>query len=111
LFALAMAFCVMASHSQTVYDDLAFHLTAYPTGDSLIGVKARTEIFPLAFSKSIPGKGKSGKVVLGYSKKKKPVEVYYFSGSSNKRALIIGGMHGSELSAIELAKQVIEILS
>ena len=111
LFVLAMVFCVMSSHSQTVHDELAFHLTAYPTGDSLIDDKARSEIIAHTFIKSFPGKGKSGKVVLGYTKKKKPVEVYYFSGSSNKRALIIGGMHGSELSAIELAKQVIEILS
>lgn len=51
------------------------------------------------------------KIILGYTRQQRPVEVYYFPGSSNKRALIIGGMHGSELSSIETARQVIGLLS
>lgn len=48
--------------------------------------------------------------VLGYTRRNHPVEVYYIPGTSKKRALIIGGMHGSELSSIEIADSVIDYL-
>lgn len=51
------------------------------------------------------------KAVLGYTKENRPVEVYYFPGTGNKKALIVGGMHGSELSSIEVARNIIKILS
>jgi hypothetical protein len=54
---------------------------------------------------------KSAKAVLGYTKEGRTVEAYYFPGSSDKKALVIGGVHGSELSSIEIAKQLIEVLS
>lgn len=54
---------------------------------------------------------KPSKAVLGYSHQNREVEAYYFPGSSDKKALIIAGMHGSELSAIEVAKNLIELLS
>ncbi len=47
---------------------------------------------------------------LGYSQKGNPVDVWYFPGTSNHRALIIGGMHGSELSSIRLAENLISYL-
>lgn len=49
--------------------------------------------------------------VAGYSKDGRPIEAFYFPGSSDKKALVIGGVHGSELSAIEVAKRLIEKLS
>ncbi len=49
--------------------------------------------------------------VLGYSKANKPVEVFYFPGTSNKKALVVGGMHGSELSSVEIAHRIIKELS
>jgi hypothetical protein len=54
---------------------------------------------------------KSAKAVLGYTKEGRTVDAYYFPGSSNKKALVIGGMHGSELSSIEIAKKLIQTLS
>jgi hypothetical protein len=54
---------------------------------------------------------KSTKAVLGYTKAGRAVEAYYFPGTSDKKAFVIGGMHGSELSSIEMAKQLIEVLS
>ena len=51
------------------------------------------------------------KTVIGYSKKQKPVELYFFPGTSNLRALIVGGVHGSELSSVELANTIIRQLS
>jgi hypothetical protein len=50
---------------------------------------------------------RSKQVVLGISKKGKPIEAYFFPGKSDKKALVIGGMHGSELSSITIAKELI----
>jgi hypothetical protein len=52
-------------------------------------------------------KGKQAKGIIGYSQKGRPVEAWYFPGKTDRRALVIGGVHGSELSAIEVAKTVI----
>lgn len=49
--------------------------------------------------------------VLAKSKKGLPVDLYFFPGKTTKRALVIGGMHGSELSSIEVAKQLVRQLS
>ncbi|WP_121357128.1 M14 family zinc carboxypeptidase [Flavisolibacter nicotianae] len=55
--------------------------------------------------------GRPQKAVLLYTAKKKPVELFFFPGLSGKKALVIGGMHGSELSSIELATTLISQLS
>lgn len=47
---------------------------------------------------------------LGYTAKGQPVNAWYFPGTSDERALIIGGMHGSELSSIALAEELIAAL-
>lgn len=54
---------------------------------------------------------KPSKAILGYSQQNREIAVYYFPGRSNKKAMVIAGVHGSELSAIEIAKQLIESLS
>lgn len=43
----------------------------------------------------------------GFSKQGRPIEAFYFPGKSNKRAMVIGGVHGSELSAIEVARTLV----
>ncbi len=48
--------------------------------------------------------------LLGTSKKGIAVEAYFFPGKTKKRALVIGGMHGSELSSIEIARELIRSL-
>lgn len=48
---------------------------------------------------------------LGLSRRGKPVEAYYFPGYSDVNALVIGGVHGSELSSIEVARSLIQRLS
>lgn len=53
---------------------------------------------------------KASRFVLGRSKKGREVEAYYFPGASNLRALVIGGMHGSELSSIEVARELLKRL-
>ena len=54
---------------------------------------------------------KSTQFNLGKTRKGRDVEAYYFPGTSDKKALIIGGMHGSELSSIEVAKELLEQLN
>jgi hypothetical protein len=56
-------------------------------------------------------KGIAFKTTLCLTKNNRPVETYYFPGTSTKRAMIIGGVHGSELSSIELAYHVIDQLN
>lgn len=51
------------------------------------------------------------KLLLHTSRKGRPVEGYFFPGLSNKKALVIGGMHGTELSSIEVAMKLISKLS
>jgi hypothetical protein len=53
---------------------------------------------------------KSAKSILGYSKKGHIIEAYYFPGKSKYRALVIAGVHGSELSSIEVAKKLLSQL-
>jgi hypothetical protein len=53
---------------------------------------------------------KATNFILGRSQQGREIEAFYFPGISNRRALIIGGVHGSELSAIEVAKQLLQSL-
>jgi hypothetical protein len=48
---------------------------------------------------------------LGLSKKGRSIEAWFFPGRSDRNALVIGGVHGSELSAIEVAHTLITQLS
>lgn len=48
--------------------------------------------------------------VLLFTAKNQPVEVWSFPGLSDKKALVIGGMHGSELSSVEVARELIRQL-
>ncbi len=52
----------------------------------------------------------TAKTALGFSKNGRTVEAYYFPGTSDKRALVIAGMHGSELSSVEIARALIQYL-
>lgn len=73
----------------------------------LVGVESKDEFEKESFF-NYPVKTKT---IAGYSKKQKPIELYFFPGTSNERALIIGGVHGSELSSVELAQYLISQLS
>ncbi len=52
----------------------------------------------------------SSSAVLAYTNGMRPVAVYYFKGTGNQNALVIGGVHGSELSSVEVAAEVIRQL-
>ncbi len=51
--------------------------------------------------------GKPARFIMGKSKKGRDLDAYFFPGWGNKNALVIGGMHGSELSSIEVANALL----
>lgn len=54
--------------------------------------------------------GAAARIRIGLSLEGRPVEAWYFPGTSQARALIIGGVHGSELSSTAVADAVIRQL-
>ena len=48
---------------------------------------------------------------LGVTQKGRAVEAYFFPGKSDRNALVIAGVHGSELSSIEVARVLVKQLS
>jgi hypothetical protein len=50
------------------------------------------------------------KVTLAFSAGGRPIDVFYFPGTSDKKALVLAGVHGSELSGIEVAKLLVKRL-
>lgn len=90
------------------YNDSTYHPTSTSSYSSSAIVKNDFADFNLSM---ILAEKKATKKILGYSKKNKPIEAYYFPGTSSKKALVIGGVHGSELSSVEVAKALIARLS
>lgn len=61
----------------------------------------------LLTSRLIPDGNGMARLKLGYSTKGRLIEAWYFPGRSSERALILAGMHGSELSAIDVAERLV----
>jgi hypothetical protein len=53
----------------------------------------------------------ASKAVIYTTKKGRQLEAYYFPGLSDKKALVVGGMHGSELSSVAVARMLVEQLA
>jgi hypothetical protein len=64
-----------------------------------------------ALLRTITAKKEASSFSLGRTRKNQTIGARYFPGRSNKNALIIGGVHGSELSSIAVAKELITLLS
>jgi hypothetical protein len=99
LYILAISYIICTGFKTAANKDTAVELASIPS--SIISVTS-TE---LLMKTNI-----AAKTVLGFSKKRRAIEAYYFPGNSDERALIIGGVHGSELSSVEVARSVIELL-
>ncbi len=69
---------------------------------SFLPLQQRLEIFEFIGNKALTS--------LGESKNKRTVKAYYFPGKSSEKALVVGGIHGSELSAIEVAELLLQDL-
>lgn len=93
-------------YSSKLHRDSVYSPSANKTAGSII--KNEFTGFNLAV---MLAENKPAKKVLGYSKNNKAIEAYYFPGTSTKKALVIGGVHGSELSSVDVAKRLITQLS
>jgi Zinc carboxypeptidase len=106
---LLVIFSFLQSYSQSLAKDVTFassagyHSTNFSKGNLSLSLSSTIEQWMR--------NKKPERTILGYTQQNRAVEVYYFPGTSNQKALVIGGMHGSELSSIEMAKQLIEFLS
>ena len=93
------------------FNELALTRTSFPVMDSInVAMNANIVRSPLAELQSMVLHKAAGRVTLGYTTGNRPVEAWYFPGQANERALVIGGMHGSELSSVEVAITLIENL-
>lgn len=98
------------AYTQSSRNDIAYVSYSSDRKDStLVTPEKRSAIFKDIEALVI--RKMAGKTVLGYSNQNKPVEAWYFPGTGNENALIIGGMHGSELSSIEIALETAEMLN
>ena len=94
------------SPASKFYNDSIYHPAVKPVSSSVINYEFAG--FNLL---DVISFGKPAKKILGYSEKGKPIDVFYFPGTSTKKALVIGGVHGSELSSLEVTKRLINKLT
>lgn len=80
------------------------HAFLFPGNKDRVGIFSSEELKKLLLER------KAAQFLLGRSQHGRNIEAFFFPGTSNKRALIIGGMHGSELSSIEVAKELLQQL-
>jgi hypothetical protein len=66
--------------------------------------KSEELIFSRDALKKILEERKTTRFLLGQSKQMRTIEAWFFPGTSEKKALVIGGVHGTELSSMEVAK-------
>ena len=83
------------STEPATYNKAVFNLAEYITDNGFLLNRRSSRAF---------------KSSLGITKKGFAIEAFYFPGKKGKRALVIGGMHGSELSSIEVARKLIRDL-
>ncbi len=102
---LSIAFTVLlsASSSSKIKDTGG-------SGLSFAETKHASDIFSSEELKKVLLERKAAQLTLGKSQQGRNIEAFFLPGTSNKRALIIGGMHGSELSSIEVAKELLQQL-
>lgn len=118
-FTLALCWCHQAQAASPQTRMKAYYTKAPVAADSTLPVWSKHKLFKPSptFQSSILNtaalltSNRSVKGVLGFTQNNRPVEIYYFPGTSTKKALVIGGVHGSELSAMEVVKQMVADLS
>jgi hypothetical protein len=66
--------------------------------------------YPLKELDLVISENKKSQFLLGQSQEGRNLYAYYIPGSSNLRALVIAGVHGSELSSVEVAYDLLSQL-
>jgi len=104
---ILFASCFFLISSAGGRGNMKFHLTrSIPALDNN---EAPSLLFKEELNRVLNEK-RAGSFVLGKTQLGRNVEAYFFPGTSEKRALVISGMHGSELSSIEVASELVRML-
>jgi hypothetical protein len=101
LLSIALTVLSSASSSSKIKDTKGFP-------SSITEVKPRPGFFSTEELKKVLLERKAAQITLGKSQQGRNIDAFFFPGTSDKRALIIGGMHGSELSSIEVANELLQ---
>lgn len=104
-----LCFCFATVHSQSLQSDVA--LVSLKSLSENHALETGTVVYTAGLIDAWMKEKKLSKAILGYSNQNREIVAYYFPGSSNKKALVIAGVHGSELSAIEIARELLRLLS
>lgn len=67
--------------------------------------------YHLFMKNDIVCKGRSWESVAGITAQGRIIKMHFFPGSTDKRALVIGGVHGTELSSVKLAEELMNQLT
>lgn len=106
-------FCLPAfsQPNEVLNDDLIFPVTdSFQAMPAALYASAKADQFSDALSQLVQQKTAQKKVLV-YTRQNNPVELWFFQGKSEKKALVVGGVHGSELSSIEVANALIRQLA
>ncbi len=111
---ILLIFCFLQIRAGQISGQLyepALSFTGFPVMDSIqVAMDASIVRSPFADLEAMVMNKSAGRVTLGYTAGSRPVQAWYFPGYGNERALVIGGMHGSELSSIEVTQTLIKEL-
>lgn len=111
---LLLLLLTAAAHAQPASMALvSYHSASLPDASNSTGETPTLSFEAAAITDLVTAAGAKQRAtrVLGFTKARRPVAAYYFPGRSDKRALIIGGVHGTELSSIEVARQLLATLT
>ena len=100
----------LAGEKDHVVDTTKTSEDAFLFASNITKNKSEEWIFSRDALKKILEERKTTRFLLGRSKQMQTIEAWFFPGTSDKNALVIGGVHGTELSSTEVAKTLIQKL-
>lgn len=92
---------------------ISLTLSASDGTDTVFSSKANEPVTvkSVATMEQLISSNTAARTVLGFTRQGRALEAYFFPGISGKKALVIGGVHGSELSSTEVARMVLRNLT
>jgi len=101
---------IAGKQERRVVDSTKNNEDAFLFASTVTKNKSEELIFDRDAVKKILEERKTTRFLLGQSKQMRTIEAWFFPGTSEKKALVIGGVHGTELSSTEVAKTLIQKL-
>ena len=90
-------------HAKTTTAYPEKEMTEEPAGKTSTAARVLSELNSISLDRF-------SKATIAFTTGGRPIDVYYFPGRSDKRALVLAGVHGSELSGIQVAALLINRL-